>query len=192
MGEARQHAPLALAAALASALALASCASIPMPDSHAAAAQPGAGQTACLVRGLGGGVTSWVEAGRPALEALGFKTTVHDWTEGAGALAGCGPIIGHSLGGMVALEAKGTHQLFIIDGFSSMFAKCPVADRCLGFYEPIDAAVVMAGPIAGAKNINCLVDCAGVDALPYPWGHMAMARDPVIWGWIIAALERFP
>lgn len=170
--------------ALIAALACASCATASMvtPPMHELA--PGAGETACLVRGLGGPLTSYVEAGRGALEALGFRVVVNDMTVSPTALEPCGVVIAHSAGAVPALATTGPRMIFIIDGFATLLQRCPADATCTNFYNPGD---LLGETLAGAENINCFVSCGVLDKLPV-LAHMTMPASSEIWRTITAQI----
>ncbi len=114
---------------------------------------PGTGETACLVRGLGGPLTSYVEAGRGTLEALGFRVVVHDMTASSSALESCGVIVAHSAGAVPALATTGRRQIFISDGFASALQHCPAEATCTNFYNPGD---VLGGTLVGGTECQLL------------------------------------
>ena len=138
------------------------------------------GQTACLVRGLGGPLTSYLTAGRGALEALGYRVAVHDMGALPADLADCSVIVAHSAGAVPALEMKGPRLIFVIDGFASMLQRCPSGARCVNFYNLGD---VLSETLAGARNVNCFTDCGVLDAVPL-LAHMTMPASPAVWAMI--------
>lgn len=172
--------------ALIAALACASCstASIVTPSMHELA--PGAGETACLVRGLGGPLTSYVEAGRGALESLGFRVVINDMTVSPTALEPCGVVIAHSAGAVPALATPGPRMIFIIDGFATLLQRCPTDATCTNFYNPGD---LLGETLVGAENINCFVSCGVLDKVPM-LAHMTMPASPEIWRTITGQIAR--
>lgn len=147
---------------------------------------PGGEETACLVRGLGGPITSYVEAGRKALEALGFRVVVNDAGVSSEALEPCGVIVAHSAGAVPALGTRGGRLIFIIDGFASLLHHCPAVATCINFYNPGD---LLGGPLAGARNINCLTSCGLLDKIPLV-AHETMPASPAVWAAILSEIEQ--
>jgi hypothetical protein len=190
---------IGLAVALAVALSGVSCAtgSMVTPEMRRDTA-PFAGETACLVRGLGGPLTSYVGAGREVLEGLGFKVESHEMTVSANALQPCAVIVAHSAGALSALATTGPRLIFIIDGFATLLQHCPAEATCTNFYNPGD---VLGGTLAGGQNINCFTACGALDAIPL-LGHMTMPASREVWRTIsqqigqravsVAANERTP
>lgn len=170
--------PYALVLAM---LALASCATaaIVTPAMHTQAS--GAGKTACLVRGLGGPITSYVEAGRSALEALGFRVAVYDMLVSPDTLQPCAVIVAHSAGALSTLATTGPRLIFVIDGFATAMQHCPAEATCMNFYNPGD---VLGLTLEGARNINCFIDCGALDAVPL-LGHMTMPASAEVWRTIV-------
>lgn len=164
-------------AVLVAALACASCstASVVTPSMHELA--PGAGEIACLVRGLGGPLTSYVGAGRETLEALGFRVVINDMTVSPKDLEPCGVVIAHSAGAVPALATTGPRLIFIIDGFASLLQHCPADAICTNFYNPGD---LLSETLDGAENINCFVSCGALDKVPL-LAHMTMPASPQVW-----------
>jgi hypothetical protein len=136
-----------------------------------------AGEKACLVRGLGGPLTSYVGAGREVLEGLGFIVETHEMTVSPQALQPCAVIVAHSAGAVSALATTGPRLIFIIDGFATLMQHCPGEATCTNFYNPGD---VLGGTLAGAQNVNCFTACGVLDAVPL-LGHMTMPASRVVW-----------
>jgi hypothetical protein len=168
------------------ALACVSCSnsSLVTPSMHELA--PGAGETACLVRGLGGPLTSYVEAGRGTLEALGFHVVVNDMTVSPKALEPCGVVVAHSAGALPALATTGPRMIFIIDGFASLLQHCPAEATCTNFYNPGD---LLSETLDGAENVNCFVSCGVLDKVPL-LAHMTMPASSEVWTTISRKIVR--
>lgn len=164
------------------AVALSGCAVSTVPQ------QPSNGQTACLVRGLGGPLTSYVTAGRPVLEALGFRVQVHDVGASPADLAQCSVIVAHSAGAVPALATVGKREIFVIDGFASLLQRCPIHARCTNFYNPGD---VLSETLADAENVNCFTSCGPLDAVPL-LGHMTMPASAAVWRKIAEEIRETP
>lgn len=165
------------AVALGIALICTSCAtaSLVTPAMHGQA--PGSGETACLVRGLGGPLTSYVAAGRDVLEQLGFTVALYEMTVSPNALRPCAVIVAHSAGAVSALATVGHRQIFIIDGFASFLQRCPDEATCTNFYNPGD---ILSGSLAGAQNVNCFTSCGVLDTVPL-LAHETMPASREVW-----------
>jgi hypothetical protein len=167
-------------------LVCASCSTDAMitPSMHELA--PGAGETACLVRGLGGPLTSYVEAGRGTLEALGYRVVVNDMTVSPETLELCGVVVAHSAGALPTLATTGRRMIFIIDGFASLLQHCPAEATCTNFYNPGD---LLSETLDGAQNINCFDSCGVLDKVPL-LAHLTMPASPQIWRTISSQIAR--
>lgn len=165
------------AVALGIALICTSCAtaSLVTPAMHGQA--PGSGETACLVRGLGGPLTSYVAAGRDVLEQLGFTVALYEMTISPNALRPCAVIVAHSAGAVSALATVGHRQIFIIDGFASFLQRCPDEATCTNFYNPGD---ILSGSLAGAQNVNCFTSCGVL--MPCLFWLMRRCQHPAKYG----------
>ena len=174
------------AAVLAAALACASCTTASMVTPAMYDEGRFVGQTACLVRGLGGPLTSYVGAGRELLEGLGFQVTVHEMTVPPKELEPCAVIVAHSAGAVPTLATTGHRQIFIIDGFASLLQHCPAASICTNFYNPGD---VLSGTLDGAENINCFTACGALDMIPL-LAHETMPASREVWRLISRRIEQ--
>ena len=155
---------------------------------HASNARPApfSGETACLVRGLGGPLTSYVGAGREVLEGLGFRVVLHEMTVSPKALELCAVIVAHSAGAVPALATPGPRLIFVIDGFATFLQHCPTEATCTNFYNPGD---VLGGTLAGAQNINCFTACGVLDAVPV-LAHATMPASGEVWRTISRQIEQ--
>lgn len=168
---------VARAVAVGAALICTSCAtpSLVTPAMHEQA--PGRGETACLVRGLGGPLTSYLAVGRGVLEQLGFTVALHEMTVAPTTLRPCAVIVAHSAGAVSALATVGRRQIFIIDGFVSFLQRCPEEAACTNFYNPGD---ILSGRLTGARNVNCFTSCGVFDAVPL-LAHETMPASREVW-----------
>ena len=173
---------------LATGLACASCATASVITPTMRDEASFAGETACLVRGLGGPLTSYVGAGRELLRALGFRVVVREMTVSPKDLQSCAVIVAHSAGAVPALATVGRRVIFIIDGFASLLQRCPTEATCTNFFNPGD---MLSGRLAGAQNINCLIECGTLDAIP-GLAHMTMPASREVWRTISRQLAQRP
>jgi hypothetical protein len=174
------------AAVLTATLACVSCATASMVTPATRDEAPFAGQTACLVRGLGGPLTSYVGSGRELLEGLGFQVVIQEMTVPSKDLQPCAVIVAHSAGAVPALATTGHRQIFIIDGFASLLQHCPAESTCTNFYNPGD---VLSGTLQGAENINCFTACGGLDMIPL-LAHETMPASREVWRMISRRIQQ--
>lgn len=157
------------------AVAMSGCAQVTLPQ------QPSNGQAACLVRGLGGPLTSYLPAGTPVLQGLGYRVEVHDMGVSPAELEHCGVVVAHSLGAQPALHTHGPHDIFIVDGFAVDGLRCPDGARCTSFFN---ISNVTGLHVEGAENIAA----TGIDAVPL-FGHMTMPASAEVWRQIAVRLS---
>lgn len=150
------------------AVALSGCVSVTLPPNSV-----GHGETACLVRGLGGPLTSYLTAGQSALEAMGYTVQVHDMLASPADLIPCAVIVAHSAGAVPALRLAGYRQIFVIDRAPWAPSECPLGAQCTNYYA-------LSGPMEGARNVNCFTSCGAADAIPLI-GHLTMPASQAVW-----------
>lgn len=164
------------------ALLLASCAQVPTPPPTTV----GVGRTACLVRGLGGPLTSYLTAGRASLESMGYRVEVHDMGVDPEELDHCDTVIAHSWGAPPALKARGPRHVFVIDGFALAGLRCPDGAECVSY---VNVTNTTGSTLPGARVVDCERECGFLDGVPFLVGHMAMASSPWIWADMERSLE---
>jgi hypothetical protein len=165
--------PMTKLAAMLIALACTACASGSVVTQAMHDEAPGAGKTACLVSGVGGALTSYVTAGKPTLEALGYRVQSFSMFATQADLEPCAVVVGHSAGADPELKLAGPRLLIVIDRAPWAADKCPDGARCVNFYD-------LSGPLAGARNVNCFTSCGVLDAIPL-FGHMSMPASAAVW-----------